>query len=771
MADRFANGDPTNDSRRLTGGPLVTGLDPTHKGFYHGGDIAGVTAQLDYIAGLGTTAIWLTPSFKNQPVQGTGANASAAYHGYWITDFTQIDPHLGTNEELEQLVDAAHARGIKVFFDIITNHTADVIDYAEGQHTYIDKATAPYLDAAGNEFDDRDFAGGSTFPELDAATSFPYTPVFRTPADATVKVPDWLNDPRYYHNRGDSTFAGESSEYGDFVGLDDLFTEQPAVVDGMSEIYRAWVDFGIDGFRIDTTKHVNIEFWQQFTDAIEEQAALDGNDDFFAFGEVFDTNPAFMSRYTTEGGLQATLDFGFQASATGFANGRPTTELRDFFASDDYYTDSDSNAYALPTFLGNHDMGRIGLFLRNGGASGDELLQRDRLAHALMYLSRGQPVVYYGDEQGFVGDGGDQDARQDMFPSQVATYNDDDLIGTDATTADDNFDPDHPLYRWIGELAALREAHPALADGAQLHRYASGRAGIYAFSRIDADEQREYVVAANNSEEPSTATFATSTPSQHVPRPVARGDAAQLRSDTEGRVTVTVPPLSVVVWRATAPVRASTRRAEHRSSARPGPGGIVGGRAEVGVSVPQPGFDQVTIAWRPAGAAAWTRARHRRQRALPRVPRRVRPPGRLAPRVPRRAPRRERHTSPSPRRTRRSAIRSPPGGGDPGGGGPVDQPDAVSVPGSLSSEMGCPGDWQPDCGPAQLTLDPDDQVWKGTYEHPPGRRLRVQGRHRPLVGRELRPRRRSRRCQHPARARRRAGDLLLRPRDALGDDR
>ena len=105
---------------------------PTDKGFYHGGDIDGLVSQLDYIEGLGTTAIWLTPAFKNRPVQGVEPDISAGYHGYWITDFTQIDPHLGTNDDLRTLVDEAHARGIKVFFDIITNHTADVIGYAGG---------------------------------------------------------------------------------------------------------------------------------------------------------------------------------------------------------------------------------------------------------------------------------------------------------------------------------------------------------------------------------------------------------------------------------------------------------------------------------------------------------------------------------------------------------------------------------------------------------------------------------------------------------------
>lgn len=253
MTDRFANGDPANDQGGLEGDRLVTGFDPTDKGFYQGGDIQGLRDQLDYIDGLGTTAIWLTPSFKNRPVQGEGANASAGYHGYWITDFTQIDPHLGTNAELEALIAEAHAKGIKIYFDIITNHTADVIDYEEQQYSYIDQATSPYTDASGNVFKPADYAGKEDFPELDAATSFPYTPTV-APEDADLKVPAWLNDPTLYHNRGDSTWSGESVTFGDFVGLDDLMTEHPTVVDGFVDVYQAWVDLGIDGFRIDTAK-------------------------------------------------------------------------------------------------------------------------------------------------------------------------------------------------------------------------------------------------------------------------------------------------------------------------------------------------------------------------------------------------------------------------------------------------------------------------------------------------------------------------------------
>ena len=221
-------------------------------------------------------------------MQGSGSDASAGYHGYWITDFTQIDPHLGTNADMKTLIAAAHAKGMKVYFDIITNHTADVISYDGGKYTYVPKATTPYKDASGNAFDDAAVAGkpactgGATapdcFPAMSAATSFPYVPKVAD-ADKDVKVPAWLNDTTLYHNRGDSTYAGESSTYGDFSGLDDLFTENPKVVSGMEDIYKSWVDFGVDGFRIDTVKHVNMQFWQSFSPAILDHAKATGKDE------------------------------------------------------------------------------------------------------------------------------------------------------------------------------------------------------------------------------------------------------------------------------------------------------------------------------------------------------------------------------------------------------------------------------------------------------------------------------------------------------------
>jgi alpha-amylase len=625
MADRFQNADKSNDVGGLSGPREVTGYDPTRKGWYHGGDLKGIIQELDYIRGLGTTAIWLTPSFKNKPVQGLDSPfPSAGYHGYWVTDFTQIDPHLGTNAELAALVDAAHARGMKVYFDIITNHTADVITYEQkpggpAPYDYVPKSSVPYRDASGTPFDDRDFAGGSTFPPLDEDVSFPLKPV-TTPEEADVKVPEWLNDKTLYHNRGNTTFSGENSLYGDFFGLDDLFTEHPQVVKGMEEIYDTWIkDFKIDGYRIDTMKHVNLEFWQQFAPHILQTAHGAGIGHFYAFGEVAEefSNP-FLSRFTTKGKAQGVLDFTFFRRGREFAGqSRPTKEMAQKFLEDDWFIDADSNAYNLPTFLGNHDNGHIGMFIRNDnpGAPESELLKRDILGHELMYLSRGNPVVYFGDEQGFTGAGNDQSARQDMFPSQDPQYNnqsdpgvenddkpgENDNIGSDVTPMADNFDPSHPLYRRISELARLTQRRPALRDGVHQMRYSADEAGLLAFSRTDADQGLEYLVVLNNSETAKTARIETY--SSRMPFWRIYGEGSwRVKSSWDRRVRVTVPALSAVVYRA----------AHRLKKSRQAPGvtvrvaGEVAQRPEVAAEVRGSSLYEVTFAVREAGSSNWT---------------------------------------------------------------------------------------------------------------------------------------------------------------------
>ncbi|MRG59625.1 pullulanase-type alpha-1,6-glucosidase [Agromyces sp. CFH 90414] len=713
MTDRFANGDPSNDTGGLAGDALTTGFDPTHKGFYQGGDLAGLHSQLDYIEGLGTTAIWLTPSFMNRPVQGEGANASAGYHGYWVTDFTQIDPHLGTNAELKALIEDAHERGIKVYFDIITNHTADVIDYAEGEYAYIDQATEPYRDASGTAFDPADYADadtGADFPALDRATSFPYTPVLGAD-EADLKVPAWLNDPTLYHNRGDSTWEGESVTHGDFVGLDDLMTEHPTVVNGFVEVYQDWIDLGIDGFRIDTAKHVNFEFWEQWSaDVLDYARTVAGKPDFFMFGEVYDADPVKLSPYVRKTDMNSVLDFTFQSQAVSFAAGNSAKNLQALFAGDDYYTTPDSSASALPTFLGNHDMGRVGYFLNSTA----QPLERDELAHELLFLTRGQPVVYYGDEQGFAGIGGDQSARQTLFPTQVAEYRDQTLVTGEPFGTGEHTSTDAPLYEHIADLAALRAAHPALETGAQIERYVDNGAGVYAFSRVDRTEKVEYLVAANNAAEAKTVSVPTLT-DDGVFAPLHGGDGAPMTADAEGVASVTVPPLSTVVYSADRAVTAPDA-ASAISVAVPTAGAGVTGVTPVAADVDDATWQETSFAWRVAGAAddAW-QPLGTAEDTSPRVFHDTEglANGTLL-------EYRAISTDAAGNRAAASTYASV--------GNAVslvveeepEQPiDLVTVPGSHNSEMGCAGDWTPGCEQAKLTLRADG-VYGGTFDLPAG---------------------------------------------------
>nr|WP_225845194.1 pullulanase-type alpha-1,6-glucosidase [Streptomyces sp. HPF1205] len=606
LPDRFANADTGNDRGGLAGDRLTTGYDPTDKGFYQGGDLKGLTQRLDYIKGLGTTAIWLAPIFKNQPVQGTGTNASAGYHGYWITDFTRVDPHFGTNDDLRTLIGAAHAKGMKVFFDVVTNHTADVVKYRPATYDYLSKGAFPYLAADGTPFDDSDYADGSKpFPKVTAA-SFPRTPT--VPADRTgLKVPAWLNDPTMYHNRGDSTFAGESAGQGDFSGLDDLWTERPEVVKGMERIYETWVrDYAVDGFRIDTVKNVDMPFWTQWATALDRYAARHGRKNFFMFGETYSADPAVTSPYVTQGRLDATLDFPFQDAARGYASqGAPPSKLADVYAQDYRYTTGKANAYEQVTFLGNHDMGRIGSFLKqdNPGASDAELLKRDELANALMFLGRGNPVVYYGDEQGFTGAGGDKDARQTMFASKVPDYLADDEIGTDRTAASDSYDPTHPLYRAIAALSRLTKDNPALRDGVQTERYAEPGTGpgVYAYSRTDTRTGGDYLVAVNNATTARTVTVPTGNTQGAVYQGIYGADGDVTTTGDQAGVTLSVPALSAVVYRAARPL---PRPAAGPALTLTAPAQGATGTVEVSADVTGGGPDRVVFAAQ-VGDAKW----------------------------------------------------------------------------------------------------------------------------------------------------------------------
>ena len=551
LPDRFENGDTSNDKGGLRGDRLATGFDPAHKGFFHGGDLKGLTKRLDYIQGLGATAVWLSPIFRNKAVQGPPGQESAGYHGYWVTDFTRVDPHLGTDADFKAFVDAAHARGMKVYMDIIANHTADVLYFTECEG----KGQCPYRSIGDYPYQRRGGIGGAAINEgfngrnFEALTdpNYAYTVTVR-PAERNVKVPAWLNDPIYYHNRGDTTFRGESSTMGDFVGLDDLFTEHPRVVDGMIEIYGSWIDrFGVDGFRIDTARHVNPEFWEKFVPAMLERARAKGIPNFHIFGEVADDTgqPGKLAKHTRRDKLPSVLDFAFGVTAIKTVTGEWSTETwREFFAQDVLYEGGEPAALQLPTFLGNHDAGRFSTFVRKAlpNASDAEMLQRVALGHVLMMTARGAPTIYYGDEQGFLGDGNDQDAREDMFASRVAVYNDNKLIASSATTAQSNFTTSHSLYKLISELSDMRKKSAALRKGSTVFRAGSETPGILAFSRLLGD--REVLVVVNTSMKPVEANVVVETSSQRFTSLIGNCPAA---ASAPGSVRVSLPALGYAV--------------------------------------------------------------------------------------------------------------------------------------------------------------------------------------------------------------------------------
>ena len=556
MPDRYANGDPSNDRGALTGPRSVTGYDPADTGWYHGGDLNGLTGTctdtrtgLARVQDLGFTAIWVTPVVAQQYVQAD----SAAYHGYWGLDFTRVDPHLGTNADFAAFVDCAHRLGLKVYLDVVVNHTADVITPAGGS-TYRGTEEVPYRDCKGKPYSAQRYAGTRRFPCLSARYQ-PRQPLV-LPRNRQLKRPAWLNQVTRYHNRGDITFDSCSTacfEQGDFFGLDDIFTEQPFVVDGLAKVFGAWIrQFKVDGFRVDTAKHVDRAFFKAWTPKIVAAARAAGVKDFEIFGEVTLSDAAELASFARKRGIPDVLDFPLQDSLVRFAGGSAGSRgIATRLADDDYFRGPDGRAPTPPTFLGNHDMGRAALLIKQQtSASGLELERRLQLGYALLYLLRGAPVVYYGDEVGMIGRGGDKAARQDMFPTKVVEWQTEERVGGPPIGTGSSFDVDtvnNNVAATFRHLAALRQRFPVFATGSTVVRHASG--GLLAVSRFDLTDRREYLVVFNAGEEDSSISLSTSTPSS-VWTQWTGSDVKLVESDANGRMSFVIQGLDFVLLRA-----------------------------------------------------------------------------------------------------------------------------------------------------------------------------------------------------------------------------
>ena len=456
---------------------------------------------------MGFTAVWLTPVVTQQEAIGSGAG----YHGYWGVDFLNVDPHLGTNADMANFSKCAKKLGLKIILDIVTNHTGDVIKYL-GNEAYI-------------------------------------------PAEAkNLKKPAWLNTLSNYHNVGDMGRCwgvGNCTKLGDFYGLDDLATEKPQVWKGWAQVYSKWLtDYGISGFRVDTARHVDDKFFKNWSPLIQKSAVSVGIDNFTIFGEAYEYNPFNLMEYVRRNKIQTVLDFPFQAKATEFASGYSNAlTLSMLFDKDDYYTSATSSASNLVTFLGNHDVGRVGFTIgRKRLQPEGQLLPRTNLANALLYFTRGIPAVYYGDEVGMTGSnaGNDQFARQDMFATEIELWKNETRIGGSPIGNGDSFAATNtsPVAQYLKEISEIRRTNPALANGIMLTRYSLN--SLFVVSKKDPAENREYIVAFNNSDTDESVEITSATSSGGWQLLLGQS-AAETSSN---KVTFTVPALSTVIFKA-----------------------------------------------------------------------------------------------------------------------------------------------------------------------------------------------------------------------------
>lgn len=438
ITDRFFNGDASNDSaggRHAPGRPWAV----------HGGDFAGIVAKLDYIRALGATALWISPVLLN----GCGA-----YHAYATTDFYRIHPAFGTKEELQNLIREAHRRGLLVIGDVVVNHGGQWVD--SGDEGWPDFRKPP----GGYALRMRE--GKRYAPPFDhVALGVPLEEIFNT----NGRTEEW-GDP-------------QQVELGELMGLDDFRTTSPYIREKMREIYTHWIrEIGFDAFRIDTAKHVEMEFWDGWCAPMREAAKAAGHDHFFIFGEVYEDSDEKCGLYTGRmaGGsfkMDSVLDYPLYYKIEGlFAKATSPTNLvekRHAAITKNHY--DPASHMALVTFLDNHDRPR---FLAAAGATPKRL----EVALAFLHTARGIPCLYYGTEQDFNG-GNDPFNRENMFDGAFES----------GPSEGDNFDMVHPRFLLTARLNNLRRIYPALRQGEDIPlRSDAEGSGILAYARRLGDE-------------------------------------------------------------------------------------------------------------------------------------------------------------------------------------------------------------------------------------------------------------------------------------------
>jgi len=484
LTDRFWDGNPANNNAEGS-------YEPATGNRTHGGDFAGLTARLDYMKGLGVGAVWISPVYLN---------AYGEYHGYAARDFYGISSQFGGLPGLTAFVQAAHDRGIYVVIDLVLNHTGDMID-----------------------------SGSANYPAFDAPPS-PYTLRFRNLSPRPAAP---FNNLSWYHNNGHiGNFSDPEQILGELSGLDDLKTESIPVRDALVLAANWLIDqTDCDGFRIDTVKHVELEFWQYWTPLVTAHAAAVGKADFLMFGEVFDGSDAKNGSYTgtVAGGpyaLNSLLYYPMHFSSNDvFIYNQPTSRLSDRYNALGNYDPTVRDR--LVTFLDNHDNPR---FLAFEKASQDTTKLRVALDWILTSVEI--PCLYYGTEQMFDG-GGDPYCREDMWDGQW-DY---------GPSEGDNFNMTHPLYLRVKRLNNWRRLVPALTTGAQtLLQHDTGASGLYVYRRGAGSTAA--IVALNTASSSRTTSFLATPFGANVPLVDLADTSAVIATNGAGNVQVNVPSRS-----------------------------------------------------------------------------------------------------------------------------------------------------------------------------------------------------------------------------------
>ncbi|MBB6479276.1 alpha-amylase family glycosyl hydrolase [Spirochaeta isovalerica] len=452
LLDRMNNGDPGNDDQGYGEANV------SEETWYSGGDFKGLEEKLDYIKNLGATAVWITPPVKNQWSEGNFGGS----HGYWASDFMAVDPHYGDLEAYRSFVKAAHDKGIYVIQDIVVNHTGDYFN--------IDRKTGQW----------------SLKEKSEPAASPDQLPWSLN--DPSVFTEDELKNNSFYHwTPAISDFNDRSQLFTyQLSNLDDINTTNPDVRNLLTGYYRYWLDkVDVDGYRVDTVKYVEPEFFEDFAeDGIRTYARKMGKEDFILFGESWDGDGKFNASYTQgkngekrlDSLIYFTLNF---AIRNVFGNGNPTSELTEVLSK--RYETGYQDPKKLVTFVDNHDMERL------INSTTPELVKE---AYAFIMTIPGIPQLYYGSEQGMT------ERRGAMFAGGFETAG--------KANNRDLFDENNTWYKYFQELTELRKQNSVFRNGKMtIVKDNSGSNGLFAYKLIEGEggSGREAFVIFNTSAE------------------------------------------------------------------------------------------------------------------------------------------------------------------------------------------------------------------------------------------------------------------------------